>query len=229
MENCNMLGEIQIGFRKGHRAAENLGVLTTIIQMQRREKKKINIAFLDVSKAYDRVCRKTLCSKLRARGFSEGMIQMLLAIYANPASILIFQDISKGPLFMEIGLRQGCVLSPILFAIYIADLGDELIASGYGVRINNMIIPGMMFADDIMLAGDDEAMRHLCNIAMNYAIRNKLEFSGEKSMIIPLHRDVSEENKWSVGPIPKKNKTHLRRQASEKKEGKYLGVTFAKT
>ncbi len=88
---------------------------------------------------------------------------------------------------MEIGLCQGCVLSPILFAIFISDLGDELVCSGLGVKINDITIPGMMFADDIMLVGDDDDMRKLCEIVANYAICNKLEFSGAKSMIIPLH------------------------------------------
>ena len=46
---------------------------------------------------------------------------------------------------MVLGLRQGCVLSPILFAIYLADLGRQLTASGRGVDIGGIKIPGAFF------------------------------------------------------------------------------------
>ena len=40
------------------------------------------------------------------------------------------------------GLKQGCSLSPVLFALYLAELGDRLVASGLGVKVGNLTIPG---------------------------------------------------------------------------------------
>ncbi len=60
VENSEILGEIQIGFRKGRHTTENLGVLTSVIQQCLRTKSELCVAFLDITKAYDRVCRDTL-------------------------------------------------------------------------------------------------------------------------------------------------------------------------
>ena len=43
---------------------------------------------------------------------------------------------------MKEGLKQGCSLSPVLFALYLAELGNRLVASGLGVKVGNITIPG---------------------------------------------------------------------------------------
>ncbi len=58
-------------------------------------------------------------------------------------TVLQFQDIKSEPFQMTIRLKQGCVMSPILFAIYIAELGHRLQKSDLGVSLDNIKIPGM--------------------------------------------------------------------------------------
>ena len=51
----------------------------------------------------------------------------------------------------ERGMRQGCVLSPLLFALFLSQLEDIINESGIGVRIGAKIVGGLFFADDIVL------------------------------------------------------------------------------
>ena len=57
------------------------------------------------------------------------------------------------------GLRQGCVLSPIPFSLYIDEITTRLRQRGMGVTCGNRLIPALLYADDmVFLAEDEEGM-----------------------------------------------------------------------
>ena len=57
---------------------------------------------------------------------------------------------------MTCGLRQGCVLSPLLFSLYINSLVEKLEAAGVGVECRGRLITALLYADDAVLLADDE-------------------------------------------------------------------------
>ena len=58
VEESGMLGDVQGGFRKGRRTEDNLFIVERLIEMTRRRKVCLFVAFIDMEKAYDRVDRK---------------------------------------------------------------------------------------------------------------------------------------------------------------------------
>ena len=48
------------------------------------------------------------------------------------------------------GLRQGCVLSPVLFFLYINVLVDRLREAGIGVECRGLRIPALLYSDDMV-------------------------------------------------------------------------------
>jgi hypothetical protein len=227
-EQHNLLGQIQNGFRQGRRAVDNLLILQTLIAKSRRAKSELRIALLDIKKAYDRVDRDILWRKLYMYGMDPRFITILQQVYANPRSRLLFQGVETDPLPMPIGLRQGCVLSPILFALYLADLGRSLEMSGLGVLVNGTRIPGMFFADDMILCGNDKHLTEILDIVSTFADRNKIEFSGPKSVVLAFGRNVAKcPEAWNLGHVPQEGSEHLYVQMSTGKKGKYLGVEYS--
>ena len=226
-ESSNLLGEIQNGFRKGRRGADNLFIMETIIQKMKRDKIAGSIALLDITKAYDRVCRPSLWYKLKAYGFPDKLVRMLEAVYQAPKGVVTFQDTTTEPIPIDLGLRQGCVLSPILFALYIADLGRILEESNLGIKINEKVLPGLFFADDMVLWGEDENLQKTLDIIGEFAATWKIEFAGEKSAIIPFNRTTKPNKKWNLGrKPPNKAGEQVPIHVSEVDDGRYLGIMF---
>ena len=57
---------------------------------------------------------------------------------------------------MTCGLQQGCVLSPLLFSLYINSLVEKLKAAGVGVECRGQLVTALLYADDAVLFADDE-------------------------------------------------------------------------
>src|SRR5580693_619463 len=88
IETESILGEMQNGFRTGRRGEDNLFVLTSAIEMSRRQKKGLICAFLDCSQAYDRVNRDRLWEILVAKGMDNKWIELLKLLYTDNNVIL---------------------------------------------------------------------------------------------------------------------------------------------
>ena len=73
----------------------------------------------------------------------------------------------------------------MLFALYIADIGNDINASGLGFAVGRLTVSGLLFADDIiLLARTSDGLRELLAIVNRGCTDLKLEVSEEKSQII---------------------------------------------
>ncbi|MCP4978510.1 MAG: reverse transcriptase family protein [Maribacter sp.] len=228
VEESNILGEIQNGFRKGRRATDNLLVLETILRKTKRNKKKNFMALLDITKAYDRVDRDLLWIVMEQMEFPKQLLDNLKSSYRDPKSVVHSQNIQSEPLKLKLGLKQGCVMSPVLFSIYIAELGNRLMKSELGITLGDKKIPGMFFADDMMLIGNEKELKDLLQIVGEYSQQFKLEFSGAKSSIIPLGGPIVQDRVWKLGEVFVNELEAKEINISETSEGRYLGVTIQK-
>ncbi len=186
------------------------------------------MALLDITKAYDRVDRDLLWTVMEQMEFPKRLLDNLKASYRDPKSVVHFQNIKSEPLKLKLGLKQGCVMSPVLFSIYIAELGNRLMKSKLGITLGNQKIPGMFFADDMMLIGNEKELKELLAIVGEYSQQFKLEFSGAKSSIIPLGGPIVQHRVWKLGEVFVNELESKEINISETNEGRYLGVTIQK-
>ena len=81
------------------------------------------------------------------------------------------------------GVRQGGVLSPLLFDVYVNELSELLNKSGIGGNLGGTIINHMLYADDICIVSlSSSGLQHLLNICSDYCERHDLTFNAKKSM-----------------------------------------------
>ena len=114
-------------------------------------------AFIDFQKAYDRVDRQKLCSCLWQNGVRGNFLNLLKALYLNSKCQVKVVDEVSVEFAVTVDLRQGCVLSLLLFSLYINSLVVELKRSACGVRCGTSTIPGLLYPDDTSLFANDAA------------------------------------------------------------------------
>ena len=184
-EKHNLLGEIQNGFRKGRCAADNNFVLDTILWKSRSQKKPVHMSFVDISKAYDSVNREILWRKLSSIGFTGDFLSSLKALYTDDSVDCVINGVATRPVFLRRGLRQGCALSPLLFALYIMDIGNDINISELGFMVGKVCISGLLFADDLVLvARSSSGLKSLISLVKSGFDKLKLSMNVEKSQVI---------------------------------------------
>ena len=83
---------------------------------------RVYCAFLDATKAFDKVLHNGIYKKLLDRGALVTFVHLLKNWYGNLCCRVHWNDVLEEPFVVKCGVRQGGVLSPYLFAIYIDDL-----------------------------------------------------------------------------------------------------------
>ena len=84
-------------------------------------------------------------------------------------------------------IRQGGILSPKLYSVYVDDLSEYLVKSQIGCHIDNVCVNHVMYADDIcLMAPSPAALQKLINICYDFSIQNNLSFNSTKSFCMVL-------------------------------------------
>ena len=127
--------------------------------------KKVHLAFLDISKAYDSVNRDILWSKLSGTGIGGDYLRCLKSLYTDDSIDCMVNGVLTRPIFLRRGLRQGCALSPLLFALYISEVGTDINMSSLGFSVGRVCVSGLLFAGDLVLvARSGDGLRALLEV-----------------------------------------------------------------
>ena len=90
------------------------------------------------------------------------------------------------------GVRQGCVLSPLLFNIFMSDLAKQLNSIQGKVAVDKIGINSLFWADDIVLLGiSSEKLSEMINLVENYCKVNKLTINNKKPKCLVLKKSVA--------------------------------------
>ena len=127
----------QTGFVPGRLIFENLTFTRDLMDWSKHTKTPIHIAFLDFEKAFDRVDWWFRTKVLHTLGFPPCIIHMIQSLYAHAAVQLIINGHLSHRIIQTRGVRQGCPLSPFIFAMFVECLGELMrdVASKRGVRL----------------------------------------------------------------------------------------------
>ena len=185
VEQEGVLGEEQNGFRKGRSGLENIYVMKEIIDRNKRNRKELYIGFLDIEKAYDSINRNKLFRLLKHIGISEKILNVIKALYTDNNMIFKMGNVKTDWINNNTGVRQGCMMSPTLFNLYIEELFVRIRKAEIGITIGNGKLGCLRYADDVVLITESrEDMDRLLHIADEYGREWGMKFSSRKCKIM---------------------------------------------
>jgi hypothetical protein len=190
--------EEQAGFRRERSTVDQIFTMNELIKNRRPN--PVYGCFIDIQKAYDRVWRGGLWERLHEYGLRGKMWRVLRGIYERVESSVLVNDAQTRLFNIEVGLRQGCLLSPILFALYINSLGEEIKRAKIGVKLarSEDTVGCLLFADDIaLLAEKDEDLKKLMDITYKHSQKWRYSFNYDKCAVVVFNtNDNKQEIKY---------------------------------
>ena len=217
-ERC--LREEQCGFRQGRSCVDQIFTVNQVCEKYLDKNKSVYMAFMDLEKAYDRVDRKGVWRVLENYGIGGKLLKSLKSFYDGcSASVRVGRSLGKW-FSVDVGLRQGCVMSPWLFNVYmdtvVREVGMRTLERG--VRLDDWEMGQCLFADDTVLMADSE--EKLQNVVNEFGVvchKRKLKVNVGKSKVMKVSREGLQHINVSLNG----------ERLEEKNVFRYLGVDIA--
>lgn len=141
--------------------------------------------FIDFKKAYDTINRTILWNRLSDIGLTGKMFDAVKSLYISVKSCVRVNNLKTEWFDIKCGLRQGCILSPLLFNLFINDLSLYLKSFGIGITIGDETVCIMLYADDIVLLAESAAdLQLLLDSLKAWCALNEMNVNAAKSNVV---------------------------------------------
>jgi hypothetical protein len=143
--------EMQFAYKEGHSTTMSTLVLKEIANHFINKGSNVYCCFIDASKAFDRLRHDLLFDILYKRGVNPLMIRILMNTFQNQTVQTSWAGIQSKKFTCQNGVRQGGILSPLLYSIYNDILLERLKTNGNGCWMGNHYFGALSYADDLCI------------------------------------------------------------------------------
>ena len=201
---------LQFGFKRKSSTSLAIHCLKETINYYTSHGSNVYCSFLDASKAFDRLVHAGLFTKLLQRNIPLILLNVIVAWYSDLQCRVRWGDSLSDWFVVRAGVRQGGVLSPAFYSIYVDELIEILSKLGIGCHLRNIFLSILLYADDmaltapslkglqILLSKTEEYCKYW-DIMLNPKKTKNIAF-GRKSELAPLTLDgkhIEWVEKWT--------------------------------
>lgn len=184
-EDTLCTSELQFSFKKGSSTTLCTSMAQETVSYFVHNGTNVYGMLLDASKAFDRVNYCKLFRLLLDRGFCPMYSRLLINMYTNQKLRVRWNGTISECFSATNGVKQGGVISPILFCVYMDGLLTKLANSKYGCYMGGVFAGAFGYADDLkLLAPSVFALHKMAQICESYAQKFDILFNAKKSQVI---------------------------------------------
>ena len=184
----DILSKAQLGFLPGNRTSDAHLILANLVEYYCKTKKThLFGCFVDFSKAFDSIPRDILFKKLLSHNINGKFYDCLINMYTDDQACIKLGNRITNTFMVNQGVKQGCILSPLLFNIFLSDLQKKIEKNENNpAKISiNQTLGCLIWADDLLLLSQTETgLQNMLDTLNTFSRENGLSINMDKTKVM---------------------------------------------
>ena len=177
--------QLQCAYKKDYSTTLCTFMVMETIQYYCSRGSNVYALLLDATKAFDKVNYNKLFDILIGRNICPLIIRLLLNMYLLSSAVVSWNGVLSDSFTISNGVKQGGVISPLLFSVYFDPLLRRLHNTKLGCYMGGICSNAFAYADDvIILSPTCHALKRLITICENYGVEYDLTFNPTKCVLL---------------------------------------------
>ncbi|MES9883123.1 MAG: reverse transcriptase family protein [Sedimenticola sp.] len=203
-ERSDQISALQGGFQKGLSCIMTSFLLRECISYSKEQGSKLYVCFLDSQKAFDKVWHDGLFFKLNELGISEPELNAIMNMYDGMTGSVRYKHFNSKTFKVLQGTRQGGIISPFFYLVYIDALLRELEHCNCGMTFYDTNCSSPTVADDMVLVSySKNGLQTMMNICNEYSCKWRYKYNCSKCNVIVFHESknnyTTRNRMWRLG------------------------------
>ena len=182
-----LVPDCQIAYQKNCTTSDHILTLKNIIDkyVNRVSKCRLFVCFVDFRAAFDTVWRKAMLYKLVKMGVSGNFFNVIESMYCDVSYRVKLNGALSSKITSDVGVKQGCVLSPLLFNLFLSDLPNTFSEKCDPITLCERKLSCLMFADDLVLISETHSgLQNCLSELYNYCKKWGLIINTDKTKVV---------------------------------------------
>ena len=186
-DNNNVIPNCQLGYKRKSSTCDHILTLKNLIDkyISRATRTCMYACFVDFKSAFDTVWRRALLYKILKLGVAGNFLNIIENMYSSVYYCVKLDGSLSDPITSNVGVKQGCVLSPLLFNMFLSDLPDIFDSSCDPVNLLDVKLSCLMFADDLIILSESASgLQSALNKLQEYCSKWGLTINIDKTKVV---------------------------------------------
>ena len=124
----------QAGFQPNKSCADHINTLQIIVEQSTEFRSPLQLVFIDFQQAFNTLEHEAIWKALKEKGVLQKIVSILQTIYDQSTCNVLHKNQVSEPIPVLIGVKQGCVLSPLLFNVTLDYVMTKVTKHSAGIR-----------------------------------------------------------------------------------------------